>query len=245
MVAIADDLAPDLRPNYYVEVETRTYRDQEGSENEEDELLIGIPDAAVLAANTSEQPGDSPSLETRTVLTQNQPQSITLPMPVVLKERYLAVREVGSEAVITVIEVLSPMNKRRGQGRTAYERKRGRVLGSLSHLIEIDLLRGNAPMPMTGQGQTTDYRIVVSRSDQRPKADLYGFNLPEVIPSFPLPLKLEDKEPIVDLQAIVQGVYDRGSYDFRIDYHQPVPPPKLSEANQKWVDDLLASIRGV
>ena len=244
MVAIADALAPELRPNYYIEVETRTYRDQEGNENEEDELLIGIPDAAVLAANSLEQLGDEPLLEIGKVLTQNRPQSITLPMPVVLKQRYLAVREVGSEAVMTVIEVLSPTNKRRGQGRTAYERKRGRVLGSLSHLIEIDLLRSNAPMPMTGQRQTTDYRIVVSRSDQRPKADLYGFNLPEVIPSFPLPLKPEDKEPIVNLQAIVQGVYDRGSYDFRMDYHQPVPPPKLSEVDQKWVDELLTPIRG-
>ena len=244
MVAIADALAPDLRPKYYIEVETRTYRDHEGGENEEDELLIGIPDAAVLAANSSEQPGDKPLLETGTVLTQDRPQSITLPMPIVLKERYLEVREVGSEAVITVIEVLSPTNKRKGQGRTAYERKRGRVLGSLSHLIEIDLLRSHAPMSMTGQGQPTDYRIVVSRSDQRPKADLYGFNLPEVIPSFPLPLKPEDEEPTVDLQAIVTGVYGRGSYDFRIDYQQPVPPPKLSEANQQWIDDLLAPIRG-
>lgn len=244
MVAIADALAPDLRPKYYIEVETRTYREQEGSENEEDELLIGIPDAAVLAATLSEQPGDEPILETGTVLTQNRPQSITLPMPVVLKERYLEVREVGSEAVITVLEVLSPKNKRKGQGRIAYERKRGRILGSLSHLVEIDLLRGNAPMPMMGQLQPTDYRIVVSRSDQRPKADLYSFNLPEVIPSFPLPLKPEDKEPMVDLQAIVHGVYDRGSYDVRIDYHQPVPPPKLSNTNQQWVDQLLAPIRG-
>lgn len=237
MVAIADALAPELRPNYYIEVETRTYRDPEGGENDEDELLIRIPDAAVLAANSLGRSGDD-RLETGTLITQNRPQSITLPMPGVLKERYLEVREVGSESVITVIEVLSPTNKRKGPGRIAYERKRGRVLGSLSHLIEIDLLRCDEPMAMSGQGEATDYRIVVSRSDRRPKADLYGFNLPECIPRFPLLLKPEDDEVVVDLQAIVMGVCDRGSYDARIDYQQPVPLPKLSERNQQWLGNL-------
>ena len=99
-------------------------------------------------------------------------------------------------------------------------------------------------MPMIGVEETSDYRIVVSRATNRPMADLYEFQLREPIPSFLLPLKLDDPELAVDLQAVVFGVYDRGSYPVRIDYHQPVPPPKLSTADQQWVDDLLASIRG-
>lgn len=99
-------------------------------------------------------------------------------------------------------------------------------------------------MTMMGQVQPTDYRIVVSRSEQRPKADLYGFNLPEPIPEFPLPLKPEEEEIMVPLQAIVEGVCDRAGYNDRIDYRQPVPPPKLSETDQQWVDELLAPIRG-
>jgi len=43
LVAIADTLAPDLRPNYYIEVETRIYQDQD-----EDEVLVAIPDATVI-----------------------------------------------------------------------------------------------------------------------------------------------------------------------------------------------------
>jgi hypothetical protein len=104
-----------------------------------------------------------------------------------------------------VIEVLSPKNKKRGKGRAAYERKRSRVLGSLSNLIEIDLLRANPPMTMLGTVQPTHYRIIVSRSEQRPQADLYGFNLTEPTPSFPLPLKPEDSEPSVDLQSHCAG----------------------------------------
>jgi hypothetical protein len=126
----------------------------------------------------------------------------------------------------------------------AYERKRSRILGSFSNLIEIDLLRGNPPMTMLGQVQPTHYRIVVSRSEQRPQADLYGFNLQEPIPSFPLPLKPEDEEPMVDLQAIVQGVCERAGYNERLDYRQSVPPPTLSEADQQWLETLLAPLRG-
>jgi hypothetical protein len=234
IVAISDALTPYLQPRYYVAVETRTYMDDDNPE-----LLVGIPDAIVLTASKA------PVADPATTATQTRLKQIRLPMPVEVKERYLEVREVGTHQVITVIEVLSPKNKRKGEGRTAYEKKRQQVLGSSPHLVEIDLLRENTPMPMIGVEETSDYRIVVSRATHCPMADLYEFQLKESIPSFSLPLKPDDPEELaVDLQAIVLGVYDRGSYQFRIDYHQPVPPPKLSEADQLWVDELLAPIRG-
>ncbi|RMG05691.1 MAG: DUF4058 family protein [Cyanobacteria bacterium J055] len=239
LVAIADELAPRLRPNYYIEVETQTYQIQDDCE---DELLVGIPDAAVLSARSSPDMGEDAALETGGILTQKRPQSIALPMPVTVKSRYLEVREMGSDAVITVLEVLSPTNKQKGAGRTIYERKRSRILGSASHLVEIDLLRGHSPMAMLGTVEPTDYRIIVSRSQQRPQADLYGFSLREPIPGFPLPLKPEDEEPIVDLQAIVTGVGDRARYDDRIDYRQPVPPPQLSPSDRLWVEELLQKL---
>jgi len=233
IVAISDALTPYLQPRYYVAVETRTYLDDDNSE-----LLVGIPDAIVLAGSKT------PVVQPAVIATQTRPKLIQLPMPVEVKERYLEVREVGTHQVITVIEVLSPKNKRKGEGRTAYEKKRHRVLGSASHLVEIDLLRENLPMPMIGVEETSDYRIVVSRATTRPTADLYGFQLREPIPSFWLPLKPNEPELTVDLQAIILGVYARGSYHLRIDYHQPVPPPKLLEIDQQWVDELLDLSRG-
>ena len=45
--------------------------------------------------------------------------------------------------VVTVLETLSPANKRPGgDGRREYLKKREEVLQSPSHLVEIDLLRG-------------------------------------------------------------------------------------------------------
>lgn len=243
IVAISDALTPHLRPNYYAAVAPRTYLD-----DGEPDLLVGIPDALVLPATvnptTPVQAAVMVKGQSEIIATQIRPKQIRLPMPTEVKERYLEVREVRTHAVVTVIEVLSPKNKRKGEGRSAYEKKRLRVLGSASNLIEIDLLRENPPMPMIGAEEVSDYRIVVSRAATRPVADLYGFRVREPVPNFVLPLKSEDAELDVNLQDILLEVYDRGSYDFRIDYRQPVPPPKLSEADQAWIDELLAPVRG-
>ena len=78
------------------------------------------------------------------------------------------------------------------------------------------------------------YRILVSRAHQRPQADLYPFNLNTPIPPFPLPLHAEDREPLVDLQTLLNQVYDRASYDLAIDYSLP-PIPELSAGDRAWL----------
>ena len=77
--------------------------------------------------------------------------------------------------VVTVLELLSPANKSPGEGRRLYEEKRLQVLGTRTHLVEVDLLRGGEPMTMRGNGQGRHYRILVSRSERRPQADLQQF----------------------------------------------------------------------
>ncbi len=238
IVAIADAISPQILPKYYIEIETRTYRDET-----ESELLVGIPDIVVLDSSEFQVLPESEEMNTSGVATQDRPQQVEIPMGLELKERFLEVRELGTDTVITVIELLSPKNKRSGTGRLAYEQKRQRVLSSPAHLIELDLLRAYSPLPLRG-GTAWDYRIVVSRSEQRPAAELYGFDLQEPIPRFPLPLKSEDAELWVDLQSIFTGVYTRAGYRYRIDYREPLPPPKLSKDKQQWVDTLLAQMRG-
>ena len=111
----------------------------------DDSLAIGIPDVAILGQSS---PDHSPSRSTAVA----EPMTIELPMLEEVQERYLEVREVGSGQVVTVIEVLSPKNKRTGEGRQAYLSKRQRILASQTHLIEIDLLRGGESLPMVGAG---------------------------------------------------------------------------------------------
>ncbi len=88
---------------------------------------------------------------------------------------------------MTVIELLSPKNKRSGPGREAYLRKRRQVMASQTHWVEIDLLRGGEPLPLRG-AIAADYRILVSASGRRPQAQRYAFTLRQPIPSIPVPL---------------------------------------------------------
>lgn len=239
MVAVAEAIELQLDPSYYVEVESRTYQ----SDEDDGELLIGIPDAIVFSRPSDIAAPVVAHGEDTVVATQPRPETVAVPMPVEVKERYLEVREMGTDDVVTVIELLSPKNKRSGEGRIAYEKKRRLILGSQTHLVELDLLRGAKPMPILGARSQSPYRILISRSQHRPTADLYGVPLEQPLPSFPIPLKPNDSEPIVRLQAVFDHVYERARYGARIDYHQPIPPPKLSEAEQQWVDQLLAERR--
>ena len=155
-----------------------------------------------------------------------------------VREAYLEVKEAATKTVIAAIEILSPTNKQ-GDGRQKYEAKRQRGLRSQTHLVEIDFLRAGNPLPIVGDLPQSHYRILVSRSAERPTADLYLFNLPDSIPPFCLPLQANDREPTVELQAMLNDVYDRSGYDYFIDYRvDPLPP--LSEADLSWIDALLS-----
>ncbi|MEG4502014.1 DUF4058 family protein [Microcoleus sp. F6_B4] len=230
IVAIADWLTPQLLPKYLVDIEQRIYQI-----SGEDALLIGIPDVTIQRAQTPRTESDS---NVAVAAPPAKYLKVTIPLPLELKETYLQVVEIETKKVVTVIEVLSPTNKRPGKGREMYETKRENVFNSRTHLVEIDLLRSYQPLPVFGNDIEASYRILVSRGNQRPLADLYLFNLPDMIPAFPLPLRAGDAEPIVDLQALLNGVYDRAAYDFRIDY-TAAPVPALSESDTAWADALL------
>lgn len=113
------------------------------------------------------------------------------------------------------------------------------VLASRTHLVEIDLVRVGEPMPLMGDGRDSAYRMLVSRGDCRPNATLYAFGVRQSIPPFSLPLKPTDQEPTVDLGQILHDLYDRASYDLRLDYKGD-PDPPLPTADAVGADELLS-----
>ena len=123
--AIAIALGPSLRPKYRVAIEKRTYL------SEGDRAIdVGIPDVAVL---TTVKTGDraSGTVAMLEPMSSNitQPFTVTLPIAQEVNEGYLEIREARTGRVVTSIEVLSPTNKRSGNGRDAYLSKRQRILG--------------------------------------------------------------------------------------------------------------------
>ncbi len=237
--AIAIHLAPALRPKYRVAIEKRTYF-SEGDRA----IEVGIPDVAILTQERSAQ-GRSTGLSSA-VATAADPKltglTVTLPIAQEVKEGYLEIREIATGRVVTSIEVLSPSNKRAGVGRDAYETKRQRVLSSQSHLVELDLLRGGKAMAMI-HSQGYDYRILVSRAQQRPQAQLYGFDLPDAMPIVPLPLADQDDEPLLDLHQLLDDIYEQAGFDLSIDYGQP-PIPPLTADRADWLKTVLATVTG-
>jgi Protein of unknown function (DUF4058) len=140
--------------------------------------------------------------------------------------------EVHHLLISAIKEWLTP--QLRPKYRVAIKKRIYEIKGENSLLVAIPDLsiqqkRGSA---------SSDCRILVSRSNQRPIADLYLFNIPDRIPAFSLPLRPEDVEPVLDLQVLINQLYDRAGYDFEIDYTvEPLPP--LSQANAIWADALL------
>ncbi|MEC4813378.1 MAG: DUF4058 family protein [Scytonema sp. PMC 1069.18] len=226
IVAIADDLTPQIAPKYRVSIEERVYT------SVDDILLVGIADVAVAKRSTT---------ETKTALTTAklaEPHKVKVPIPEQVIERFLEVRSTQSREVVSVIEILSPKNKRSKEGRAAYESKRQKILASATHLVEIDLLRQGKAMPILGVA-ILDYSILVSRSYNRPNADLYTFDLKSSIPPFPIPLREGENEPIVDLQKLLNEVYERARFDLAIDYS--LKPPVQSPEEEAWVREILES----
>ena len=230
IAGIRDVLGPLLRPRYVVRLEERTYLSEiEGL------VFLGRPDISVHAGSGSARPtGESASEPAGPggVLT------VEVPTPDRVHETYIEVRAARGGEVVTVLEVLSPANKLGGEGRRLYESKRLSVLASRTSLVEIDLIRAGEPMTVFGADSKSDYRILVSRSDRRPRAELRLFSIRDPIPRFSLPLLPGDTEPEVDIGDILASLYDRASYDLTIDYARD-SVPHLAEPDRLFVDDLL------
>ena len=234
IVGMADILGPTLLPDYYVAIEQRTYLNQP-----DENLLIGIPDVAITAQKT-DSPTELPSPNVlATIARSDEPQTVTVPLAEEVRDRYLEIREAATGTVITAVELLSPTNKRPGEGRDTYLRKRQQVLSSATHLVEIDLLRNGAPLPLQNVAHPTHYRILISRSERRPQAQRYSFNWPDPSPVFPLPLNVGANEPLISLKPLLDTLYDRAGYALRLNLE--TPPPGTTAEEQTWIRQILTT----
>ena len=164
--------------------------------------------------------------------------TVLLPELRPVRERFIEIRTPGRLPSVTVLEVLSHSNKRAGTGRRDYLDKRQRILESATHLVEIDLLRANNPMPAEGYDGDASYRIMVSRSQKRPQAALYPFGMQSGFPTFPVPLLNQDEEPTVVLGEIFNDIYLRGHYERSVNYNED-PDGPLSHDDRVWLDGRL------
>ena len=226
-------LTRGLRPRYYVSAEERVYICDE----DDPAHKVVIPDLRLT--RRPDVPKKAPSSKGASALAVAEPIVITTLLDDEMHERRLEIVDAETRGVVTIIEVVSPSNKVLGsRGRASYQQKRHEIMLSTIHWVEVDLLRSGERLFARDADLEGDYFVHVSRVDSRPKGFVWPILLEQRLPVVQIPLKKPDRDAELDLQAVLDSVYDRSGYDMKLDYRSdPVPP--LSAEKAAWARRIL------
>ena len=220
---ISDALAAQIRPGFFVKIEESVFIHEPDAM--ERGKMFARPDVSVFES-------DGGSVAVAEPRTNSLAARIAqLPDVEIEQHSYVEIRDRHSRGLVTLIEVLSPSNKRYGPDREQYMQKRGILTYSPVSIVEIDLLRGGPHLPLTGIPDC-DYRVMVSRRSMRPDVLAWAINLHDVLPVIPIPLKGDVSDATLDLQALLHKVYDAAGYEDNIYSTSPEPP--LTSEQSEW-----------
>jgi hypothetical protein len=226
---LAEVIGSQLAAAYIVKIDEHVYIHEPPAEHR---AFLGRGDVLVAA-----RPPSSPGGVATATAPAAAPAEVVLPSVDVEGISFLEIRDRRDRRLVTVLEVLSPTNKYSGPDREQYLGKRGRLLASSAHLVEIDLLRGGPRMPFAGALPECDYYALVSRMEKRPRADFWPVRLADALPVIPIPLRAPDPDVPLDLQAALLHVYDAARYGNYI--YEGRPQPALSPAQEAWARPFL------
>ncbi len=128
---------------------------------------------------------------------------------------------------VTMIEVLSPTNKR-GEGIAEYLQERRAAIRQKIHLVAFDFLLRGERRPMDQPRPPGDFSALVSRAEERPEANVYAWTIRDPLASIPIPLLRPDPDVLLDLGAVFATAYKRGRYAQLLDCSGP--PSTLQNA---------------
>ena len=185
--------------------------------------------------NGSETPVDKP---TRVMVEADKPVVVIEPTEVV--EPFLEIRLARGGALVTVIEILSPVNKTTGS--PMYREKQTNILIHGINLVEIDLLRDGghvlAVSPHEIANLPGDYWVCVSRATSLAEYEVYPIPLRRRLPRVSIPLCPPDADVVLDLPSVFDRCYDNGDFAREIDYNT-TPEIPLLPTDATWADALL------
>jgi len=160
------------------------------------------------------------------------------PIPQEIPALSVEIRDVAERRLVTVIEILSPGNKR-GKGWEDYNAKRVELLSPRTHLVEIDLLRAGSRIHLIGELPNAPYFVFLSRVQRRPRTQVYPIGLRGKLPAIPIPLLPPDADVALDLQAAVEACFNLVHYERLLDYTKALPLPELSAEDARWVQERI------
>jgi len=228
--AMRRQLVVQVGPDYIVKLEEHLYIHDLPTEPR---IRIGRSDLSV--ARPEHEQGERAGISSGVL---EAPARVETPEQDVERVPFLEIRDRLGRQLITVVELLSPSNKRPGDDREQYLTKRRELLRSRAHLVEIDLLRGGAVMPVKNRPDC-DYSILVSRVQDRPCAEFWPIKLRDRLPLIPIPLRAPDRDVHIDLQELLHRVYESTGYEHYIYNGSPDPP--LAPRDSEWTRDYIPS----
>jgi hypothetical protein len=227
ITALRSALTPQIRPNYVARIDDHIYIHELAGEKR---YLLGRSDVSVLESGIGVAVASAHTVVAPTY-------GHIFPGVDQIHESFIEIRDRESRELITVVELLSPSNKTPGSDREQYLGKRKAILAGSSHLVEIDFLRGGNRMPVEGLA-ACDYVVLVSRSYERPRVELWPVGLRERLPLIPVPLRRGDRDATIDLQQVLHEQFDAAGY---ADYiYRGHPQPRLSDADAAWASGTAA-----
>lgn len=213
IVGIQGALTPLLIPKYIARIEERVYIDEDPEEPQ-----ARYPDVAIETAHPSD------TYEGSGVAVATKPALRTVPLMVEHRERFIEIYTNADRQLVTVIEMLSPTNKRpSSEGRREYLQKRQQLFQTPVNLVEIDLLLQGERMPTNEPLPEGDYYVLVARRYRLPVVEVYAWKLGQPMPTIPIPLLREDPDVPLNLQEVYEQVYARARYDIQLDFTKPLP----------------------
>jgi hypothetical protein len=137
-------------------------------------------------------------------------------------------------------------NKTPGDGQDQFLQKQRECRQAGVNLVEIDLLRGGqrrltAPAERIPRPARTTYQICVSRG-KAAVVELYPIPLEARLPSIRVPLREQDEDVPLHIQALLDQAYHNGRYGQTIDYRATLDLP-LNKGEARWARDRLKKMR--
>jgi hypothetical protein len=215
-------LAPQIRPRYRVHTERYLLLGKDPVKFRPDLRLQRVSLSGDLKPATTRI--TSPSLAT-----ENLPYNeIDLPPHLEI------VTEEGE--IVTIIEVLSPINK---EGEyNSYLSKRYQLLKTGINLVEIDLLREGQRIPLAVEVDSP-YMALVSRAWEYPKTHIWQITWKEPLPILPVPLRSDEIEARLQLDLALAQAY-AVEFEGFVNYQAP-PPGTLTDQWRQEIEAILSA----
>jgi hypothetical protein len=161
-----------------------------------------------------------------------EPVTLAAPVMAEVRDTWIDIVHRPERALVTAIEVLSPMNKT-GNGFGEYAYKRSAVLEQRASLVEIDLLLGGQRLELREPLPRNDYYTYVTRATRRGQVDVYHWSLRDPLPTIPIPLKAPDPDIGLNLADVFALTFERGRYARSLRY-DAAPPGPMGEETRAW-----------